>query len=101
MLRLLIASALVFVSTEAHAQKASDRLPVIQAERIVREHLKDGKSAQFRGSYKSKKGFVCGEVNAKNSFGAYAGHTRFISRGRSVVMDDGSHEFSNAWSEMC
>jgi len=48
-------------------------------------HLKDPGSAEFRNLYLhnikasglSKSAYVCGEVNAKNSFGAYVGYTRF------------------------
>lgn len=44
----------------------------------VKYQLKDGESARFRNVVKN-----CGEVNAKNSWGAYSGFTRFI------VKDDG------------
>ncbi len=48
-------------------------------------NLKDPGSAQFRNLYLhqvkasglSKSAYVCGEVNAKNDFGAYVGYSRF------------------------
>jgi len=52
----------------------------------LRQHLKDPDSGKFRNVYfvrgdktsgLSKEGFVCGEVNAKNAFGAYVGFSRF------------------------
>src|SRR5690606_1839783 len=50
----------------------------IKLQRLARElvtaNLKDPDSAKFR----NQKG-VCGEVNAKNSFGGYAGFVRFIA----------------------
>lgn len=50
----------------------------------VAEQLKDPASAQFR-KIRLQKGpsgdFVCGEVNGKNSYGAYAGYTPFFSLG--------------------
>ena len=44
-----------------------------QTERIVRSHLKDPDSAEFR-----RVDGRCGIVNAKNSFGAYTGVRRFV-----------------------
>ena len=44
----------------------------------VRYVLKDGESAQFRNLYRNPGGQVCGEVNSKNSFGAYTGFEGFM-----------------------
>lgn len=53
----------------------------------VRQHLKDPDSGNFRNVYfvrgnntsgLSKEGYVCGEVNAKNAFGAYVGFHPFF-----------------------
>ena len=44
-----------------------------QTERIVRSHLKDPDSAEFR-----RVDGRCGIVNAKNSFWAYTGVRRFV-----------------------
>lgn len=56
-----------------------------RATKEIAEHLKDPSSAQFRNVQLrnikadglSKSGYVCGEVNAKNAFGAYVGYSRF------------------------
>ncbi|MEB0092879.1 hypothetical protein QN391_07325 [Pseudomonas sp. CCI1.2] len=73
---------------------AADKFPVPearaeQAKNAVKATLKDPESAQFRNLYtKSFTGnpprpnlaalvSVCGEVNAKNSYGGYTGFTRF------------------------
>jgi len=68
---------------------AADKIPVLaaraeQAKDAVKATLKDPESAQFRNLYtKSWTGkaspddAVCGEVNAKNSYGGYTGFTRF------------------------
>ena len=47
---------------------------------------------------------VCGQVNEKNSFGAYIGYQGFIGSGDVLVflvneMEAG--EFVKAWNEMC
>jgi hypothetical protein len=48
-----------------------------------RHDLKDPDSAKFRNrfEYTNSRGFtvVCGEINAKNSYGAYAGFQRFAA----------------------
>jgi hypothetical protein len=68
---------------------AAEKFPVPearaeQAKNAVKAILKDPESAQFRNLYtKSYAGkpspndAVCGEVNAKNSYGGYIGFTRF------------------------
>ena len=48
------------------------------AEDYVRTQLKDPASAQFRNVHISEKGFACGEINAKNSYGGYNGFTAFF-----------------------
>ena len=62
--------------TEAQAEKAKD---------AVRHGLKDPDSAQFRDLYEvpsmrddSGSRAVCGEVNARNSYGGYVGFRRFL-----------------------
>lgn len=49
----------------------------------VRDSLKDPASALFRGQFKAARGskgtiYVCGLVNARNSFGGYVGDKPFI-----------------------
>jgi hypothetical protein len=60
----------------------------------VTENFKDPSSAQFRkielvdgrDAKKPGEGIYCGEVNAKNSYGAYAGYMPFIG----AVLGDGA-----------
>lgn len=47
------------------------------AKEAVGDQLKDPSSAQFK-EVRRTDGVVCGEVNAKNSFGAYEGFRRFF-----------------------
>ena len=53
---------------------------VQQARVAVRDSLKDPSSAQFRDT-RVVGPSVCGEVNAKNGYGAYTGFTPFYVRG--------------------
>ena len=51
-----------------------------------------------------KGGAPCGEVNAKDAFGAYLGYQRYISVARELTMlaQDMPHdEFEESWREMC
>lgn len=49
-----------------------------EAKKEVSSKLKDPSSAQFSDVYVSETGAVCGKVNGKNAFGAYAGATSFV-----------------------
>lgn len=65
-------------------KKLKEQAELKKVEDTVRYYLKDGDSAKFRNVIKN-----CGEVNAKNSWGAYAGFTRFIVQSdKDVVFED-------------
>jgi hypothetical protein len=81
------------------------------AEKAVASMLKDPDSAKFSDSFFNKSnddgaytsGHVCGHVNGKNSFGAYAGSKRFVVKtffGNGVldvsnpVIDDGRQDYA-------
>lgn len=56
----------------------------------VTRDFKDPRSAQFRGLFVSRNDallILCGEVNAKNSFGAYVGFRKFYA----AALADGVH----------
>lgn len=67
---------------------------VSKAKAAVSRDFKDPEGSRFRdlGIYKSttgKGGFsVCGEVNAKNSYGAYVGYKRFVVADDFVQIED-------------
>ncbi|CAM8341380.1 DUF2207 domain-containing protein [Klebsiella pneumoniae] len=71
------------------------------AKESVKSTLKDSSSAEFSGEREGIGGAVCGYVNAKNSFGAYAGKSRYISVGGQSVIDDGSQSFGDLWEKTC
>lgn len=77
----------------------------VNEERIA-SRLKDPGSAQFRGSVVSRSGgvpVVCGEVNAKNGFGGYTGHQRFVSGGSVQVLETemAAGEMDGLWRKFC
>lgn len=54
------------------------------AREAVKQILNDPSSAQFKNIYTTSydgKPAACGEVNAKNAFGAYVGYQRFVYLG--------------------
>ncbi|NBX02899.1 MAG: hypothetical protein EBR02_02295 [Alphaproteobacteria bacterium] len=58
----------------------------IKAKESVKLALKDPESAQFRNLKLDIFGDVCGEVNARNSFGGYTGFKVFqIIKGRAII----------------
>lgn len=77
---------------------------IVAAERAVRGELKDPDAAQFRdvrANYTEEFGVVaCGRVNAKNEFGGYTGFRRFVSSGKSIILE-GRDNIADAWAEAC
>ena len=70
----------------------------------VSARLKDAESARWGEIFEGKQGPICGSVNAKNSFGAYPGFSRFVAgSGEFVVLesDMAPGEFERLWSSMC
>jgi len=86
---LLALAALVLVACATHEDSLTSN-----AERAVRSQLKDPDSAQFGAVFivpaakhgSEQRMTVCGSVNARNSFGGYAGMDRFVVDG--AVYDD-------------
>ena len=54
--------------------------------------LNDGPSARWKVEGVWRGGFICGKVNSKNSFGAYAGWSRFYYRNHSGEIVDGDRQ---------
>ena len=79
--RLLIAGALTALS--AAAQDKGHGAFVAQAKEVVTKNFKDPEGARFRNLavYRSNTGSLalCGEVNAKNGFGAFVGYRAFLA----------------------
>lgn len=70
-----------------------------ESKKLVIESLKDGESAKFRNVNGE-----CGEVNAKNGFGAYTGFKRYMTPlglGPFLEENKPSMEFETLWYEYC
>lgn len=95
-MRVALAVALSVSACSAAAQQPSARdlgAFVKQAKAQIQGQLKDPGSAQFRGLYVARQAgtdqlMLCGQINAKNSYGGYAGFTDFISGGPMKYMGD-------------
>jgi hypothetical protein len=59
--------------------------PFADAKAAVAHELKDPESAQFR-DLKQYGDLICGEVNAKNSYGGYVGFEPFYTQGDTVEL---------------
>ena len=78
-----------------------------QSRRTIKTRMKDPDSVEFKNVFGSKSPdgvFVCGQVNSKNSFGAYTGFTRFIGGGKTVFLegtDETNPPFPDLWVRLC
>lgn len=105
---LVAAVAFAYWATGGASRKSADENPGVQevrqqrkARELVTARLKDPESAQFRNQ-----AGICGEVNAKNSFGGYTGFKRFIAKSDALVFQEGDGampvaDFQQVWSEVC
>lgn len=67
-----------------NSEKIEDESILQEIQSKVAEQLKDPESVQIRKvrlHHGPSGDFVCGEVNGRNSYGAYAGYTPFLSLG--------------------
>ena len=91
------------VKREKLSDKARQRT-IEKAKEAVRSNLKDPYSAQFRKIIVWNSSTVCGEVNAKNTYGGYVGYTRFIRVAGSIVYfenDPDEKDFLMVWARNC
>lgn len=61
------------------------------AREVMSSTLKDSQTAEFRNLERHGENVLCGEVNAKNSYGAFIGFTKFA-----VIGTPGPHSASFA-----
>jgi hypothetical protein len=109
-LLLSTASAIGVAATAASPTKkatkpmASDDAKLIEtAKNAVSYPLIDPSSATFRNIRISpNRVAVCGEINAKNSYGGYVGYRPFIyTKDKNGVYGDGSYFVEARWDERC
>ncbi len=98
----LVVSYLAVPKQKKKNQEERNKLDVM-VQQLVRNALKDGDSAKFRNQWE-----LCGEVNAKNSFGAYTGFQRFIASKEKIYFENEYNSdsysisaFNQVWNTDC
>lgn len=86
MFRLAIAAVLVSTSIACFAEPQNESEAIESAKQRILSDLKDPDSTRFRNVREFENGAVCGEYNAKNSYGGYVGykHFGFTASGASI-----------------
>lgn len=96
-----VTTAFLLITNMVSAEPNNDSIKILDvAHKMVKEGLKDPASAQFRGEYivmfnpgkalgdpasKPSTVTVCGQVNAKNSYGGYTGYTKYMVSHTTIV----------------
>ncbi|WP_430434280.1 hypothetical protein [Methyloversatilis sp.] len=101
-------SAVDIECREQDCREAKARALIEASKEAVRQVMKDPKSAEFRDvKYHAARWtnppVVCGEVNAKNSYGAMAGFERFVyvSDKNEVRLESSVDDFRMTWWIWC
>lgn len=102
-MRLILAAGLLLVAATASAE---DQQQIELAKKIAVYDLKDPDSAQFRNLWVRNTGkdyVVCGEINAKNSYGGYVGYQQFyvIVGAKSTVIKRGDRVMDQLVDTVC
>jgi len=88
---------------EKRLQERRDTQMVDAAKKRIAYSLTDPDSAKFREVFVAPNQVaVCGDVNAKNSFGGYTGFRKFIySSSKQGIDGDGSYFVEARWKDRC
>ncbi len=108
----ILAATLTLASATVNAEMPKDQARWGNAAKArAINNLKDPYSARFKnlyvGAWVAKPGeiypFLCGEVNAKNSYGGYIGYQRFYSPGDGEIVFENDYPtvFADLWDERC
>lgn len=98
---LLTFAFLLAASTAAWAAPKDSKL-VLASKELVTNSMKDPESVRFRNVRVFRGVAVCGEVNAKNSYGGYVGFKRFfVLAGATMSIEENASEFDNLSRNIC
>lgn len=90
----------IVTAAPAKVTKEIEAARIMAVKMLVSSTLKDPDSARFRG-VKAKWGTVCGEVNAKNSYGGYVGYRRFYAIDGSDFHMESDNFIEDQWTRFC
>lgn len=88
----------------AKTEQPNEYAVIRVGQRAVESRLKDAEAAKFRNQFVGKSGVPCGEVNAKNGFGAYNGFKRYMASGGGISVIEGEipdEQFEASWQRLC
>lgn len=83
-------------ATDSFLKTNSEAAAIEEAVRSVKKQLKDPDSAKIQNVRLVKYGaskVICGEVNGKNSFGAYTGYKPFVASPYAATFYDSSSRY--------
>ena len=86
----LAAGVLIVAGSAFAIQQYIDWTHVAQRRAHAVQQLRDPDSVQFRAEKLARAGWLCGELNGKNAYGAYTGFKRFVSLGEYDAWIEGS-----------
>lgn len=100
----IVAAVLASIACSALAADPTHETFANAARKYVARGFKDPSSAQYRDQFiaKTSGGVVlCGEVNAKNSYGGYVGFRRFYATENFAQVDDRAGYFDSSYRVWC
>lgn len=98
MKRIVALLVLTWLCSSVNAAQPSKEILAIRD--AVKETLKDPDSAKFKTELVSGN-IVCGEVNAKNSYGGYSGGRKYMAVDGTITFENESKLFPQWWGENC
>lgn len=72
-----------------------------KSQKAIEAQLKDPSSVLYRNEFNRNGNIRCGEFNAKNSLGGYAGYQRYIFSRGVLFTAENTKDFLNKWQELC
>lgn len=88
---LSLAAVVLVVAGTAFTIKQPAEFKLVEQRRAhAVQQMRDPESVQFRAERLTGDGWLCGEMNGKNAYGAYTGFKRFMAMGEYDAWIDGS-----------
>lgn len=92
----LAAGVLIVAGSAFSIQQYINWTHVAQRRAHAVQQLRDPDSVQFRAEKLTSAGWLCGELNSKNSYGVYTGFKRFMALGEDDAWIEGSGQAGHA-----
>jgi hypothetical protein len=104
-LGVLVVLLIIQIANHKEDVSASDQdQEITRVRAAIRSVMKDPDALQFGDIYRSSADtkVICGSYNAKNSFGAYTGASRFLAGPKGIVLEENEGAaFVEVWSLAC